>query len=153
MGNWSKFALTVVCIGLFSASGMAESRNGNPERELFNATNRERMSHGLPALRWDDALAVAARKHASEMAHKEELSHQFPGEPSLPGRVRQAGAHFVWLSENVAQGHSPSLIHAQFVKSPNHRANILDSDMNVVGIGIVERNGQLFAVEDFSKSK
>ena len=34
-----------------------------------------------------------------------------------------------------------------------HRANILDTDMNVMGIGIVERNGELFAVEDFSKAK
>ena len=40
------------------------------------------------------------------------LSHQFPGEPSLPSRARQAGAHFVWLSENVALGPSTSIIHA-----------------------------------------
>jgi len=67
--------------------------------------------------------------------------------------VKQAGAHFVWLSENVALGRNPSIIHAEFVKSPPHRANILDTDMNVIGIGIVERNGELFAVEDFSKAK
>ena len=87
------------------------------------------------------------------MAHKEELSHQFPGEPSLPSRVNKAGAHFVWLSENVALGSNPTVIHAAFVKSPTHRANILDTDMNVMGVGIVERNGQLFAVEDFSQGR
>jgi len=153
MGILSK-TLSLLAISLaLSATGLAQSQAASPERELFNATNRERLAHGLPALQWNDALAVAARKHAGEMAHKDAVSHQFPGEPSLPSRVKRAGAHFVWLSENVAFGPSPSLIHAEFVKSPLHRANILDSDMNVMGIGIVERNGQLFAVEDFSKAK
>ena len=145
--------LPVICLVLFAAVGVAQNKAARPERELFEATNRERLAHGLPALQWNDALAVAARKHASEMAHKEELSHQFPGEPNLPSRVKKAGAHFVWLSENVALGSNPSVIHAAFVKSPSHRANILDTDMNVMGVGIVERNGQLFAVEDFSKAK
>jgi uncharacterized protein YkwD len=39
------------------------------------------------------------------------------------------------------------------VKSPQHRANILDTDMDSAGIGVPERNGQLYAVEDFSKAK
>ncbi len=145
--------LLVICFTLLSAAGIAQTKAASPERELFEATNRERLAHGLLALQWNDALAVAARKHASEMAHKEELSHQFPGEPNLPSRVKKAGAHFVWLSENVALGSNPSVIHAAFVKSPSHRANILDTDMNVMGVGVVERNGQLFAVEDFSKAK
>ena len=154
MGSFSRIAfLPTICLLLLTALGMAQSKTASPERQLFDATNRERVAHGLPALQWNDALAVAARKHAGEMAHKEALSHQFPGEPSLPSRVKQAGAHFSWLSENVALGTNTSLIHAAFVKSPQHRANILDTDMNVMGVGIVERNGQLFAVEDFSKAK
>jgi uncharacterized protein YkwD len=39
------------------------------------------------------------------------------------------------------------------MKSPQHRANILDSDMDSAGIGIAEHNGQLFAVENFSKER
>jgi uncharacterized protein YkwD len=145
--------LPILCLALLAGQGMGQKIAASPERELFNATNRERLAHGLTALRWNDALAVAALKHAREMARKDELSHQFPGEPSLPSRARQAGAHFVWLSENVALGPNPSIIHAEFVKSPRHRANILDTDMNVMGVGIVERHGQLFAVEDFSQAK
>jgi hypothetical protein len=30
---------------------------------------------------------------------------------------------------------------------------MLDSDMDSIGVGVVERRGQLFAVEDFSKAK
>jgi uncharacterized protein YkwD len=39
------------------------------------------------------------------------------------------------------------------MKSQQHRANILDTDMDPAGIGIAERNGQMFAVENFSKAK
>ena len=73
--------------------------------------------------------------------------------PSLSARVKQTGARFAWLSENVTQGPTPTFIHAQFMQSPPHRANILDRDMDSIGVGIVERDGQLFAVEDFSQAR
>ena len=150
----SRIALWLaICLVMLSTVGGAQNKTSSLERELFNATNRERLAHGVPALQWNNSLAVAARRHASEMANKDALSHQFTGEPSLPSRVKQTGARFVWLSENVALGPNPSVIHAEFVKSPPHRANLLDTDMNVMGVGVVERNGQLFAVEDFSKAK
>lgn len=85
------------------------------------------------------------------MAQKGSAQHSFEGEAALATRVKQAGAHFTWLSENVALAPTASLVHTQFMNSPNHRANILDSDMDSIGIGIVERNGQLFTVEDFAK--
>jgi hypothetical protein len=30
---------------------------------------------------------------------------------------------------------------------------MLDADMDSIGVGVVERGGQLFAVEDFAKAK
>jgi uncharacterized protein YkwD len=39
------------------------------------------------------------------------------------------------------------------MKSPPHRANILDRDMDSIGVGVVEQGGQLFAVEDFSQAR
>jgi uncharacterized protein YkwD len=39
------------------------------------------------------------------------------------------------------------------MKSPPHRANILDRDMDSIGIGVVEQRGQLFAVEDLSQAR
>jgi len=123
------------------------------ERELFASVNQARRAQGLAPLRWDESLAAAARRHAEAMAEHGSAQHGFEGEPSLSARVKQAGAHFSWLSENVIQGPSPEFMHAQFMKSPPHRANILDRDMDSVGVGVVERGGQLFAVEDFSQAR
>ena len=107
----------------------------------------------MPTLKWDDALANAARQHAKAMAAQRSLSHGFPGEPSLPSRATHAGARFSWLSENVAAGPSAENIREQWMHSPNHRANLLDADMDTIGAGAAERNGVVFAVADFSKAK
>lgn len=135
----------------WSASG--ESMVSQAERQLYASINQARRSQGLRILRWDDSLATAARRHAEVMAQRGTAQHGFDGEPSLSARVKQTGARFAWLSENVTQGPTPQFIHAQFMQSPSHRANILDTDMDSIGVGIVERNGQLFTVEDFSQAK
>jgi uncharacterized protein YkwD len=123
------------------------------ERDLFAAVNQARRAYGLSPLRWDESLATAARRHARVMAERGSAQHGFEGEPSLSVRVKQAGAHFSWLSENVTQGPTTEFIHVQFMKSPPHRANILDRDMDSIGIGVVEQSGQLFAVEDLSQAR
>ena len=138
---------------LLCAAGRAQQNSSSGERGLFDAANRERRAQSLPSLKWDDALASAARKHAEQMAQQGSIAHQFSGEPSLPARATQAGARFVWLAENVDQSASAGSIHERLMKSPLHRANIVDRDMDSVGIGITIRNGQWFAVEDFSKAK
>jgi uncharacterized protein YkwD len=123
------------------------------ERELFSSVNQARQAQGLPPLRWNEALAAAARRHAAIMAERGTAQHAFDGELSLSARVKQAGAHFTWLSENVCEGPTPIFIHAQFMKSPAHRANVLDRDMDSIGIGIADHDGQLYAVEDFSQAR
>ena len=140
--------------GLFSwTSALAQPRAEAAEQQLFQAINRERAAHGLPALKWDDALANAARQHAEAMAAQKAISHTFPGEPSLPSRATRAGARFSWLSENVAAGPNAENISEQWMQSPNHRANLLDADMDTIGMGAAERNRVVFAVADFSKAK
>lgn len=131
----------------------AEAASSGAQRTLFDALNRERKAQGLPSLKWNEALANAAQQHAAAMARQGVVSHTLPGEPSLASRAIKAGVHFSWISENVVQSASAEGAHEQFIKSPNHRANILDSDMNSVGIGVAERHGQLFVVEDFAKTK
>ena len=140
--------LLIVC-----ATSAFAQKTSDAERQLFNSVNQERKAHGLSPLKYDEALATAARAHAQRMAEQGTISHQLPGEPSLLTRARAAGAHFSWISENVDEGPNASAIHQSFMKSPQHRANILDTDMDSAGIGVAERNGQLYAVEDFSKAK
>jgi uncharacterized protein YkwD len=133
---------------------------GAAERALFDATNRERVAHGLQPLQWDDSLSAAARSHAARMAQSNTLSHQLPGEASLQDRTRLVGARYSVIAENVAEGATADTIHAGWMNSPHHRANILDPDLTAIGIAVVfapnasggRGPGMLFAVQDFSQS-
>jgi len=123
------------------------------EHSLREAVNHERKANRLGALKWDEGLAIAARKHAQEMAKRRAVEHNFPGEPSLPSRATKAGARFISISENVVQAANAKVAHSEFMHSPNHKANILDPDVDSIGIGVAQRDGQLFVAQDFSKAK
>jgi len=146
-----QLAVVLIFLLILAPLSAAQQKSSPAERELFAAVNRERKAQGLPSLKWDDALADAARKHAEAMAQRGTISHQLPGEPNLLSRAKAAGVHFTWLSENVDAGTDAAAIQEGFMKSALHRANILDTDMDSVGISVAARNGQLYVTEDFAK--
>jgi len=120
------------------------------ENSLLQRTNAVREQQGLSPLQWDDSLAQAARAHADLVIQNGQLSHQFPGEAGLALRTAQAGAHFQSVAENIAVGPSVEAIQNQWMKSPPHRANILDPGLNAVGFAVVQRGDFLYAVADFA---
>lgn len=121
-------------------------------RRIFDLTNQDRQQQGLAPLRWDDALAVAARGHADRMVRQRALSHQYPGEPELMERAASAGAHFRAIAENIATGPSPQSIEQEWMHSTAHRTNILDPKMNALGVAVVREGGSLYAVQDFAQT-
>jgi len=121
-------------------------------QRILDLTNQARTEHGLPALQWDATLASAAQAHAQRMTDQRTLSHQLPGEPDLPSRAGQAGAHFRTVAENVAMGGNAEALQKQWMNSPPHRANILDPRLDHVGIGVVERSGYLYAAVVFDST-
>ena len=120
------------------------------EQQVMDLANADRAQQGLPPLKWDPALAQAAAEHAQLMAQQPALSHQYPGEPDLVARTAAAGAHFRSIAENVALAPSPEALEQEWMHSAPHRANILNPTMNTVGIGLVKRGGNYYAVEDFA---
>lgn len=129
----------------------AKSSARSAEEQLFfRGANAERVARGLPAYQWDETLAAAARKHAALMAKMDELSHRLAGEAPLDERAALEGARFSSVGENVAIGYDPPAIQNGWMNSPGHRANILDARFTALGVGVVEVEGQFYAVEDFS---
>jgi hypothetical protein len=122
------------------------------EQMLFDAVNRERSTMGLRELQWDTALANAARLHTTLLAQNDALSHRFNGEADLQTRLRLAGANFSLVAENVAEAPDVASLHIAWMNSPPHRANILDPQVNAIGIAIELRGSQYFATQDFSAS-
>jgi hypothetical protein len=135
---------------LHATASSSRPQGNTPESILLNAANHDRAAIGLAPFQWDANLAAAARLHAQRMAQRSTLSHQFPGEQPLQVRAMEAGARFSLIAENVAEGPSPQGLHAQWMNSPPHRANLLDRELNSIGIAVVQSGNMLFAVQDFS---
>jgi uncharacterized protein YkwD len=120
--------------------------------QLVLLANQSRAQAGAGLLRWDAALAAAARQHCLRMAAEGSISHQYPGEPDAGQRAAQAGAHFSLIEENVAIAPTPAAIHDGWMNSPHHRDNLLNPQVDHVGIAVVAGRYGLYAVADYERT-
>ncbi len=120
------------------------------EGYLLAAANVDRAERNLQPLHMEEHLVQAARMHAYEMVRHHAISHQFAGERELAARAGGSGARFSLITENVAEAPRSSEIHELWMHSAGHRANLLDPNVDAVGIAVVEDGGEYYAVEDFA---
>lgn len=143
-------ATALVALFWVMGIGTPEKKALGAEQGLMEAVNRERKERSLSILKWDEGLARAAHKHAELMAEQSVLEHQLPDEPELAVRAHDAGARFSHITENIGMADLASKFHEGWMHSPGHRANILDPQIDSIGIAVVEGEEHLFAVEDFA---
>ena len=119
------------------------------EKRILEELNHERIKNGLNPLEWNEQAAAAARAHTRLLAENASLSHQFPGEASLPERIGATSARFTVAAENVARTEWIEDVHPALMGSSGHRANMLSPRYNAVGIGVIEDKGRIFVTQDF----
>lgn len=123
------------------------------ERRLLDMANHERAKAGLPPLQADDGLTKAARAHAAAMAAQQKLSHRFSGEPDLTHRLAaNTKTQLDQSGENVAFAPSVDQAHDSLMRSPPHRANLLNAQYNVVGFSVVRSGSLVYVTQDFGHS-
>jgi hypothetical protein len=151
------FALTLAAQPMLGPS-QAYAQDGGAaniqtaDEQLLALANQARAQVGAGRLKWDSALAAAALYHCRRMAVEGPIAHRYNGEPDLAGRAGQAGAHFDLIEENVAVGPSAAAIHEEWMNSPGHRTNLLNSEIDHIGVAVVESRGVLYAVADYSRA-
>lgn len=118
--------------------------------QLLALANQARATAGDGPLKWDEALALAARKHCQRMAAEGPIGHRYPGELDLSERAGLAGAHFDLIEENVAIGTTPDEIHTEWMHSTGHRENMLNPGVDRVGIAVIASRGVLYATADYA---
>ncbi len=112
-----------------------------PRLDAFSLLNRDRTSYGLPPLRSHGQLQSKAQAWAARLARENRLYHSnlTDGVPSC----------WTGLGENVGYGSSVAQVEAAYMNSPAHRANILNSRFNWVGVGVAWNNGRVYVVQEF----
>lgn len=138
----------------FTAAAQRPSQQGSrpaAAEELFALANQSRAQAGAGPLRWDAALARAAMLHCERMVQEGPIAHRYGGEPDLTERTSAAGAHFSLIEENIAVGSYAAQIHDGWMHSPGHRTNLLNPQVDRVGIAVIEVHGGMYAVADYSR--
>ncbi len=107
--------------------------------------NRERAQHGEVPLIPSPRLQAAAEEHSRELIEGDYFAHISPSGVTPVDRIRATGyipspADGYVIGENLAWGTlelaSPKAIVAAWVASPEHLANILESQYTETGIGV-----------------
>jgi uncharacterized protein YkwD len=117
-----------------------------PEAELFARVNAVRAEHQLIPLRPSPELAAVARAHAQDMARRGYLAHESPEGKNALDRVTAAGVTgFRLLAENIGQsnvgGDRVEAIVVEWMRSHDHRENVLNPAFNAAGVAVVDAPG------------
>lgn len=116
------------------------------EEALINLVNKERASRGVKILTFDKSLRAVARSHSEDMFKRGYFSHYSPEGLTIADRALKAGIDFLVIGENLAYAPSLDLAHKGLMNSPGHKANILSTDYNKIGIGVMDGGiyGEMF---------
>ncbi len=121
------------------------------EKEIFDATNKERAKENLAALEPNPVLFKVARAHSANMAKKGELNHVLDDKTPAQ-RVEAAGYSYMEVGENIAQSNTekPEGIMKLWMESKLHKENILAKEFREIGIGIVKNDkGDVYYTQVF----
>ncbi len=102
--------------------------------------NAERARQQLAPLTQNLMLQRAAELHSLDMAARNFFEHQNPDGEQPDRRIIHQGYPPILVGENLAWGEtvksSPAMIVSMWMKSPGHRANILEPGYREIGIGM-----------------
>ena len=122
-------------------------------RKVAERVNEERNSAGLSSLTLDSELSRVAQKKAEDMRDNGYFSHTSPTYGSPFDMMKQFGISYSTAGENIAKGQrTPESVMNAWMNSQGHRANILNSSYEKIGVGYcTDENGTTYWVQMFIK--
>ena len=163
-GRVTRAALAACALGAVAATAFLRGgpapvlADATADQDLFSLTNQDRASNGLPALQWQSTLgAIGENKpyggcgftvygRSQDMITRNYFAHAIlncGGQyvfsmMSADGiAYRMAGENIGWASGAGGAASSASYINQQFMNSPEHRSNILQSAFTHMGVGSI----------------
>ncbi len=116
------------------------------EAGLLAEMNRERVALGLPALTPRAVLTDVARARSLDMVTLDYFAHFYEGGVTAYSLLSAAGASYSAAAENLAkvagdEEQSVGVAIEALMRSPSHRAAILDPRYLFVGVGSATDDG------------
>ncbi|GGX84373.1 CAP domain-containing protein [Streptomyces minutiscleroticus] len=146
---------TAASTALTAAPASASAAPSTMRAAVIKLTNAERAKAGCSALKRNAALGDAAQRHSADMAKHHFVGHDGSSGSTMTSRAETAG-YTGWraLAENVAGGQrTAAAVVKAWMKSPDHRANVVNCSLKHIGVGYVKKDGRAYWTQDFgSKS-
>lgn len=124
------------------------------ESEVIRLVNAERAKAGRTALVENYEVNKAAKIKSEDFINNNYFSHNSPIYGTPFDMLRSFGIAFTAAAENIASGQKTAAeVMNTWMNSSGHRANILNSTYNQIGVGVArDNNGNLFWTQMFIKS-
>ncbi|HYY10161.1 MAG TPA: CAP domain-containing protein [Kineosporiaceae bacterium] len=120
---------------------------------MLRLVNAARATAGCRALTSNATLVGVARAHSRDMGEHGYFSHDSQDGRSPFDRMRAAGYRGTLMGENIAAGQpTAAAVMDAWMKSPGHRANILNCGFSEIGVGVATVAGspmRVYWTQDF----
>lgn len=127
--------------------------------DIVDETNKARIKEGLAPLRINEKLITSAKSKTDDMIALHYFEHESPSGKSVSDLGEEAGYDYIIMGENLALGdfkNAKDLVDA-WMNSPGHRANILNTSYQDIGIyaarGMFDGQEVWFAVQHFGAQR
>jgi uncharacterized protein YkwD len=136
-------ALAAVLLAASALLIPATSAAAAPADDIYALVNQARAANGQGSLARNGSLDQVAAAWATQLAASGVLAHNPDYSTQIPAGWSRAG-------ENVARGQvDAAQMHAEWMASPGHRANIL-GDYTAVGVAFLAAGGTTWGVQVFA---
>lgn len=124
------------------------------QESVFTLTNQSRKENGAKSLRYNQVLERAAQDKANDMLAKQYFAHNTPDGKTPWDFIKKQGYQYLSAGENLAvHFFDDHTLQEAWMNSPGHRANILNTSFEEMGVGIsrgfFENHDTTFVVEMF----
>lgn len=111
------------------------------ELDSYTLVNTARADHGVdPPLELRERIAEVARAHSEAMRDEGYFAHRDSQGRDVAGRLSDAGIAFDVAAENLAMvtniANPAAWAHDHLMNSSEHRPNILDTRVELIGVGV-----------------
>lgn len=107
-------------------------------KEVVALVNKERAAGGLKPLTIHTNLTKMAVAKAKDMSDNNYFSHTSPTYGSPFDMMKTFGISYSYAGENIAKGQkTPAEVVKAWMNSPGHKANIMNKNFTLIGVGYV----------------
>ncbi len=117
---------------------------GPAQQEVYDELMADRGANGLSGLPVQAQAQRKAQAWAEKLARENKLYHS----------TLSDGITTKWcsLGENVGYGSSVPAVQEAYMASPGHKANIISTNWNGVGVGYAKNGSRIFTVQVFIRT-